>query len=306
MADESSLFVSQVPASFESLGLKHNKLVELLRTMTGEGNCKVTFSDGKIIIKVPSVTAGGSFVIPDPLTIGTIYVNLLDAQTIYGVNGVINNLSAPTFGSYYANIESLTATSVTAYTVYATAVTASSINATRFFGSTATFSTLQGTSATFTALRSTSITSSTIYGTDITSNSLSTSGLSASTITASSITASQITGSSVTATSITATTITAASITATSITATDFWATSITATSITASSITAAQFWGTSITATTITATSYWGNSLTLTNGGNTISIAQASITRSLSLKEIDVCSGGVAKKMLILASDPY
>lgn len=216
MADESSLFVSQVPASFESLGLKHNKLVELLRTMTGEGNCKVTFSDGKIIINVPSVSAGGSFVIPDPLTIGTIYVNFLDGQSIYGVNGVINNLSSPTFDSYYATIESLTATSITAVTVYATTITASSISATSFFSSSATFSSLTATVATVGTFRATSIT------------------------------------------------------------------------------------------ATSITATSYWGDSLTLTNGGNTISIAQASITRSLSLKEIDVCSGGVAKKMLILASDPY
>jgi hypothetical protein len=29
-------------------------------------------------------------------------------------------------------------------------------------------------------------------------------------------------------------------------------------------------------------------------------------ITQNMGIKEIDVCSSGVAKKMLILASDPY
>ena len=195
MADESSLFVSQVPTSFESLGLKHNKLVELLRTMTGEGNCKVTFSDGKIIINVPSVTAGSSFVIPDPLTIGTIYVNFLDGQSIYGVNGVINNLSAPTFDSFYATIESLTAISITSATVYATAITASSISATRFFSSSATFSSLTATVATVGTFRATSITAF-----NITSSSLQSTSITAASITATTITATSYWGNSLTLT----------------------------------------------------------------------------------------------------------
>jgi hypothetical protein len=241
MADESSLFVSQVPASFEALGIKHNKVVDLLRTMTGEGNCKVTFSDNKIIIRVPSVTAGGSFVIPDPLTIGTIYASLLDTTMLYADSANIGNLSAPTFSSFYADMEKINAISITATTVYSTSITASSISATRFRGTTATF------------------------------------------------------------TSLTATTITSGTITATQMNATSFIGGSVSGTNFIGG---AATF--SSVTATTITATSYWGNSLTLTNGANTVSIGQASITRSLALKEISVCDSGTPKKILILASDPY
>jgi hypothetical protein len=40
--------------------------------------------------------------------------------------------------------------------------------------------------------------------------------------------------------------------------------------------------------------------------GAATLTITPSLITHNMSLVEIDVCSGGVAKKMLILASAPY
>jgi hypothetical protein len=39
---------------------------------------------------------------------------------------------------------------------------------------------------------------------------------------------------------------------------------------------------------------------------GTAISIPFTAITRTLSLREIDICENGVAKKMMILASEPY
>jgi hypothetical protein len=40
--------------------------------------------------------------------------------------------------------------------------------------------------------------------------------------------------------------------------------------------------------------------------GSNLLNIDAKNVTQNMSIKEIDVCSSGVAKKMLILASDPY
>lgn len=47
------------------------------------------------------------------------------------------------------------------------------------------------------------------------------------------------------------------------------------------------------------------GNGIVI-DRGNTLTINPALITQNMGLVEIDVCSGGVAKKMLIIASAPY
>jgi hypothetical protein len=47
-------------------------------------------------------------------------------------------------------------------------------------------------------------------------------------------------------------------------------------------------------------------NGLAVVRGGNSVTIPFAGITRNITLKEIDVCSNGAAKKMIIVASDPY
>jgi hypothetical protein len=41
-------------------------------------------------------------------------------------------------------------------------------------------------------------------------------------------------------------------------------------------------------------------------NNSHSLDIVIGAITRNMSIKEIDVCDGGVAKKMLVIASDPY
>lgn len=88
MASESSLLVDQVPKSFAALGQKHNALVDLLRTMTGSGACKVTFSENKIIISVPTAS------IPDPLTIDT-----LNATNVIGSTGYFTDVIS-TYGTF--------------------------------------------------------------------------------------------------------------------------------------------------------------------------------------------------------------
>lgn len=47
-------------------------------------------------------------------------------------------------------------------------------------------------------------------------------------------------------------------------------------------------------------------NGLEIYNGSQTISLFFSAFSNNMSIKEIDVCDGGVNKKMLILASDPY
>jgi hypothetical protein len=49
-------------------------------------------------------------------------------------------------------------------------------------------------------------------------------------------------------------------------------------------------------------------NSVSFTNNvlSKKLVMGFSEITQNMGIKEIDVCSGGVAKKMLILASDPY
>jgi len=47
------------------------------------------------------------------------------------------------------------------------------------------------------------------------------------------------------------------------------------------------------------------GNGIVI-DRGNTLTINPALITQNMGIVEIDVCSGGVARKMLILASAPY
>jgi hypothetical protein len=40
--------------------------------------------------------------------------------------------------------------------------------------------------------------------------------------------------------------------------------------------------------------------------GANTLAIDESDLSHDMSIKEIDVCVAGVAKKMLVIASDPY
>jgi len=48
------------------------------------------------------------------------------------------------------------------------------------------------------------------------------------------------------------------------------------------------------------------GNGIVIQKSGKSLTINPSLITQNMGLIEIDVCSGGVAKKMLIIASDPY
>lgn len=97
MPSESSLLVTQVPASFATIGEKHNALVDLLRTMTGSGMAKVTFSENKIIIAVPT------FEIPDPLYVDQIYANYINAGTFQATSGI----STPDLASTTASFSNL-------------------------------------------------------------------------------------------------------------------------------------------------------------------------------------------------------
>jgi hypothetical protein len=40
--------------------------------------------------------------------------------------------------------------------------------------------------------------------------------------------------------------------------------------------------------------------------GAHSLIIAESALTKDMAIREIDVCSGGVAKKMLVIASAPY
>jgi hypothetical protein len=40
--------------------------------------------------------------------------------------------------------------------------------------------------------------------------------------------------------------------------------------------------------------------------GTHTLAILESDLTHDMSIKEIDVCDGGVTKKMLVIGSDPY
>jgi hypothetical protein len=58
---------------------------------------------------------------------------------------------------------------------------------------------------------------------------------------------------------------------------------------------------------TTTLAVTNISNTVTITgNGGATLTIDKTLLNYNMTLREIDVCSGGVTKKMLILASVPY
>lgn len=48
------------------------------------------------------------------------------------------------------------------------------------------------------------------------------------------------------------------------------------------------------------------GSGIVITRAGKTLTINPALISQNMGLVEIDVCSSGVAKKMLIIASAPY
>lgn len=48
------------------------------------------------------------------------------------------------------------------------------------------------------------------------------------------------------------------------------------------------------------------GNGIVIQKSGKSLTINPSLITQNMGLIEIDVCSGGVTKKMLILASAPY
>jgi hypothetical protein len=47
-----ALTLSQVPRAFSSMGEKHNQIVALLKTMTGNNGAKVVVADGKIIVEL--------------------------------------------------------------------------------------------------------------------------------------------------------------------------------------------------------------------------------------------------------------
>jgi hypothetical protein len=47
-------------------------------------------------------------------------------------------------------------------------------------------------------------------------------------------------------------------------------------------------------------------NGIEVDNGTQTVRIFFSAFTKNMAIKEVDVCVGGVSKKMLILASDPY
>lgn len=64
--------------------------------------------------------------------------------------------------------------------------------------------------------------------------------------------------------------------------------------------------YGSTLNVATVSTTDLVTDALTIYNSGSTFQILSSSVTRNMSIKEIDVCSGGVAKKMLIVASDPY
>lgn len=48
------------------------------------------------------------------------------------------------------------------------------------------------------------------------------------------------------------------------------------------------------------------GSGIVITRAGKSLTINPALITQNMGIVEIDVCSGGVAKKMLIIGSAPY
>lgn len=63
----------------------------------------------------------------------------------------------------------------------------------------------------------------------------------------------------------------------------------------------------TTLNGTTNLAVTNISNTVTITgSGGATLTIDKTLLNHNMTLMEIDVCSGGVAKKMLILASAPY
>lgn len=95
----------------------HNALVNLIRTMQGEGGVRVTVSDGRIIIDGTGVATANitPYVLPDPLTIGQITVtgNLYvsnNAEIGYVFGGEFEFLSGPLSGvvlsSYLQNVDS--------------------------------------------------------------------------------------------------------------------------------------------------------------------------------------------------------
>jgi len=56
-----------------------------------------------------------------------------------------------------------------------------------------------------------------------------------------------------------------------------------------------------------VAGTTNLSNTVTITGtGGATLTVNKSLLTQNMTLREIDVCSGGVAMKMLIIASAPY
>jgi len=63
----------------------------------------------------------------------------------------------------------------------------------------------------------------------------------------------------------------------------------------------------TTLSGTTSLAVTNISNTVTITGtSGATLTVNKSLLTQNMTLREIDVCSGGVAKKMLIIASAPY
>jgi len=48
------------------------------------------------------------------------------------------------------------------------------------------------------------------------------------------------------------------------------------------------------------------GGGIIFDNSSFVLNISSAALTKNMAIKEIDVCVAGVAKKMLVIASDPY
>ena len=318
MAENSQLKLSQVPSAFAALGEKHNALVDLLRTMTGTGMANVVFSEGKIIINVPTVSVTGGGTIPDPLTLNTFNGTNFNGGTFSGafvgnVTGdVSGNAGTVTNGVYTTDTGTVTNTMLAGsiannkltnskVTIGSTDISLgasasslaglSSVSSTNFTGN------LNGNASTVTngvyTTDTGTVTNAMLAG-SIANNKLANSTIQlGSTVISLGSSVSSIGGLS-------------------SVTATQFWgnvdATAVTAThldgNITSTSITVSY----ELNSPRITSNSSSLNSsgLTVSNGSYSASLLFSAMTHNMAIKEIDVCSGGVAKKMLILASDPY
>lgn len=320
----SKLYVDQAPAAFANWAAKYNNLVYLIRTMQGNG-CDIKVSDSQIIISVSASTSGG---IPDPLDVTTLnatfasisylsagvvtfdtlysvtleadYFQSYDSATFvdaFAISATINRLDSTTF-----LVDSINCTDAATFVdLYGTTITANYLDATTFSvdaincTDSATFVDAFAISLTANFLESTSFTTEYIdctnsatfvdaYSISLTANFLEATSFSVEAIDCTdSATFVDLYGTTITANYLFATTFSVDAINCTdSATFVDAYSTTITANYL--------DIEGT----------------FKVVNGSYSLSVPFASVTRNMTIKEIDVCSGGVAKKMLILASDPY